>query len=142
MKISLRKDAYVQITCSIVNRQSRGVHIFWDSLRYCERFNFIFVSSFYGSTSLVGLGRFFSSVIYTQSVGVLGQGISPSRGCTQDSTKRINAHIHPSLKRDSNPRSQRWKRAKTLHTLDRAVTVIGPSSYLYTKILRVCAQRW
>jgi hypothetical protein len=34
----------------------------------------------YGSTALVDLGRFFSFFIYTQSVGLLGRGISPSQG--------------------------------------------------------------
>jgi hypothetical protein len=33
-----------------------------------------------GSTALVGLDRFFSFLIYTQSVGLLGRGISPSQG--------------------------------------------------------------
>jgi hypothetical protein len=34
----------------------------------------------YGSTALVDLGRFFSFLIYTQSIGLLGRGISPSQG--------------------------------------------------------------
>jgi hypothetical protein len=34
----------------------------------------------YGSTALVDLGCFFSFLIYTQSVGLLGWGISPSQG--------------------------------------------------------------
>jgi hypothetical protein len=33
-------------------------------------------TSLYGSTVLENLGRFFSFLIYTQSVGLLGQGIS------------------------------------------------------------------
>jgi hypothetical protein len=33
--------------------------------------------SIYGSTTLVNLGRFFSFLIYKQSVGFLGRGISP-----------------------------------------------------------------
>jgi hypothetical protein len=33
----------------------------------------------YGSTALVDLGRFFSFLIYTQSVGLLTRGISPSQ---------------------------------------------------------------
>jgi hypothetical protein len=37
--------------------------------------------SIYGSTALVDLGRFFSFLIYTQSAGLLGRGISPSQGC-------------------------------------------------------------
>jgi hypothetical protein len=36
--------------------------------------------SIYGSTAFVDLGRFFSFLIYTQSVGLLGQGISPLQG--------------------------------------------------------------
>jgi hypothetical protein len=35
---------------------------------------------FCGSTALVGLGRFFSSLIYKQSVGLLGRRISRSQG--------------------------------------------------------------
>jgi hypothetical protein len=37
-------------------------------------------TSTYGSTVLVDLGRFFSFLIYTQSVGLLGRGIGPSQG--------------------------------------------------------------
>jgi hypothetical protein len=33
-----------------------------------------------GSTALMDLGHFFSFLIYTQSVGLLGRGISPSQG--------------------------------------------------------------
>jgi hypothetical protein len=43
----------------------------------------------------VDLGRFFSLLIYTQSVGPLGRGISPSQGCylhTEEHKHRINAH--------------------------------------------------
>jgi hypothetical protein len=36
--------------------------------------------SIYGSTTFVDLGRSFSFLIYTQSLGLLGQGISPSQG--------------------------------------------------------------
>jgi hypothetical protein len=36
--------------------------------------------SIYGSTAFVKLGRFFSSLSYTQSVGTLGRGISSSLG--------------------------------------------------------------
>jgi hypothetical protein len=34
----------------------------------------------YGFTSLIYLGRFFSFLIYTQSIRLLGRGISPSQG--------------------------------------------------------------
>jgi hypothetical protein len=36
--------------------------------------------SIYGCTGLVDLARFFSFLIYTQSVGLLGRRISPSQG--------------------------------------------------------------
>jgi hypothetical protein len=36
--------------------------------------------SIYGSTALVVLRRFSSFLIYTQSVGLLGRGISPTQG--------------------------------------------------------------
>jgi hypothetical protein len=65
--------------------------------------------SVYGSKALVDLGRFFSFLIYTQSVELLGRGISPSQGRylhTQQQKHRINAHRHPCLVWDSNPRSQ------------------------------------
>jgi hypothetical protein len=42
---------------------------------------------FYGSTALVGLGRFFSSLIYIQSVGLLGQARRKAATYTQDNTK-------------------------------------------------------
>jgi hypothetical protein len=37
--------------------------------------------SIYGSTALVDLGRFFSFLIHTQSVGLVGRGINPLQGC-------------------------------------------------------------
>jgi hypothetical protein len=54
-----------------------------------------------GSTALVDLGLFFSSLIYTQSVGLLGRGISPSQGQslpTHRTTQTQNKHtdIHAS----------------------------------------------
>jgi hypothetical protein len=36
--------------------------------------------SLYDSTALVDLGRFFSFLIYAQSAGLLGRGISQSQG--------------------------------------------------------------
>jgi hypothetical protein len=38
-----------------------------------------FTTYIYVSTALVDLGRFFSSLNYTQSVGLLGRGISPTQ---------------------------------------------------------------
>jgi hypothetical protein len=65
----------------------------------------------YGFTALVDLRPIFSVLIlvYTQSVGLLGQGISPSQGLylqTEQHKHRIKAHRHPCLEWDSNPRSQ------------------------------------
>jgi hypothetical protein len=45
--------------------------------------------------SFWGLGRFFSFLIYTQSVGLLGRGMSPSQGLylhTEQHKHRISAH--------------------------------------------------
>jgi hypothetical protein len=70
---------------------------------------FAYNLSIYGSTALVGLGPFFSFLIYTQSVGLLGRRISPSQGRylrTDWHKQRINAHRHPWLEWNSNPRSQ------------------------------------
>jgi hypothetical protein len=67
---------------------------------------FISCVSIYGSTALADLGRFFSLLIYTQSVGLLGRGISPSQGRylhTEQHKHIIHAHRHPCLERDSNP---------------------------------------
>jgi hypothetical protein len=63
----------------------------------------------------------FSFLILRQSAGLLGREISPSPGRYLHK-HRINAHRHPCLEWDSNPRSQRWG----VHALDRAATVIGP----------------
>jgi hypothetical protein len=57
--------------------------------------------SIYDSTALVDLGRFFSFLIHTRSVGLFGRGISPSQGRylhTEQHKHRINAHtgIHAS----------------------------------------------
>jgi hypothetical protein len=63
----------------------------------------------YGSTALVDLGRFFSFLIYTQLIGLLGRGISPSQGRylhTEQHKHRINAHRCPCLEWGSNSGSQ------------------------------------
>jgi hypothetical protein len=77
--------------------------------------------SIYGSTALVDLGSFFSFLIYTQSVGLLGRGISPSQGRYLHKKKhqhRINAHRHPCIEWESNPRAPAFERGKTVHALD------------------------
>jgi hypothetical protein len=59
---------------------------------------------------LFGPGLFFDFVIFfTQSVGLLGRGISPSQGRylhTEQHKQEKRAHRHPCFELDSNPRSQ------------------------------------
>jgi hypothetical protein len=61
------------------------------------------------SSAPVNLGRYSLSSSYTQSAGLLGRGIIPSQGRylhAEQRTHRINAHRHPCLEWDLNPRSQ------------------------------------
>jgi hypothetical protein len=74
------------------------------------KIHFLLYLSINGSIALVDLGRFFSNLIHTQSVGLLGWEISPSQGRylhREQHKHRLNAHRHPCLEWDSNPRSQR-----------------------------------
>jgi hypothetical protein len=88
--------------------------------------------------ALLGLGCFFSFLIYTQTVGLLGREIRPLQGRylhTEQHKHRINARRHPCLEWDSNPV---FERAETVHALDRAATVISSElsgSIKYWKIL-------
>jgi hypothetical protein len=53
---------------------------------------------------------FSSAILFTQTVGLLGGVISPSQGRylhTGQCKQVINAHRHPCIEWDSNPRSQR-----------------------------------
>jgi hypothetical protein len=55
---------------------------------------------------LLDLGRFLSFLIYTQSVGLLGRGISLLHGLylhTERHEHRINAYRHPYIEWDTNP---------------------------------------
>jgi hypothetical protein len=67
-------------------------------------------NSLYGSTALCwALAAFSVSSSFTQSVGLFGRGLSPSQNRylhTGQHKHRINAHRHPCLKWDPNPRSQ------------------------------------
>jgi hypothetical protein len=77
--------------------------------------------SMYGSTTLVDLGRFFSFLIYTKSVGLLEWGISPSKGhylhtTTQTQNKRTQASM-PRV--GFEPKIPVFDREETVHTLDR-----------------------
>jgi hypothetical protein len=76
-----------------------------------HREDFTFLLHIYSSTALVDIIRFFffSFLIYTQPVGLLGRWISPSQGRyfhTEQHKHRLNARKHPRLDWDSNPLSQ------------------------------------
>jgi hypothetical protein len=96
-----------------------------------ERRTFRALLSVYGSTALVDLGRFFSFLIYTQSVRLLWRGISSS----QD--RYIHTEKHTQNKRTQTfmprvgfePTLPMFKRAKTVNALDRTVTVMGIIGY-------------
>jgi hypothetical protein len=117
------------IYCYIINlitfnfrRGQNSRHLYysdpiWIFLRYREiravvkslRNRYILCVPIYVSTALVNLGRFFSFLIHTHSVGLLGRGISPSQSRylhTEQHNHKINANSHPWLKWDSNPWSQ------------------------------------
>jgi hypothetical protein len=64
--------------------------------------------SIYLSTAHVDLGRFFSFLIYTQSIGLLGRGISLSQvRYLHTEQQKHNAQTYPCFEWDSNPRSKR-----------------------------------
>jgi hypothetical protein len=78
------------------------------SLSITEDTYLIIYLSIYGFTALVDLGRFFSSLTYTNSVGLLGLRFSPSPFRylhTEQHKHRTNAHRHRCLEWNSNPRS-------------------------------------
>jgi hypothetical protein len=83
--------------------------------------------SIYGSTALVDLGRFFSFLIYTQSVGPLGRGISQLQSrYLHTEQHRQNKRTRISMPRVRfEPTTPVFERAKTVHALHRAATVIG-----------------
>jgi hypothetical protein len=78
------------------------------------------------------LAAFFSFLIHTQSVGLLGRGMSPSQG----RYLRIEQHKHRKNTQTSMPRVgfelmiQVFERTKTVHALERAATEIGNYKYI------------
>jgi hypothetical protein len=71
------------------------------------------------------LAFLFFAFFYTQSVGLLGWGISPSQGryLHNTNTEQMHTDIHTlSCIRTHDPV---FERAKTVHALDRAAIVIG-----------------
>jgi hypothetical protein len=71
-------------------------------------------------SSLLDLSRFFSFVIYTQSVGLLRMGISPLQG----RYLHTEQHRHPCLEWVFEPTIPVFERAKIVHALDCAAIVI------------------
>jgi hypothetical protein len=84
-------------------------------------------NNFYAFTTLVGLGRFFSSLIYTQSVGLLWRVISPSQGrCLHTGQHKQNKRAHTSMSwMGFEPTIPAFERPKTVHGLYRGATMIG-----------------
>jgi hypothetical protein len=84
----------------------------------------------------VDLGRFFSFLIHTQSVELLGQGINlvarslPTHRTTQTQNKRTQTFM-PLL--GFEPTIPVFERSKTIHASDRAAIVIGVEQYRYAK---------
>jgi hypothetical protein len=81
-----------------------------------------------GSTALVDLGRSFSFLIYTQIVIPIGRWISLSQGRylhTGQHKRRINAYRHPCLS-EIRTTIPVFEGVKTVHALDRTVSVFGP----------------
>jgi hypothetical protein len=71
----------------------------------------------YGSTVVVDLGRFFSFLIYTPSVGLLGLVISPSQGRYIHTEHKQNKRTQTSMPRMGlQPTIPEFERAKTVHT--------------------------
>jgi hypothetical protein len=77
--------------------------------------------------SYVGdLGCFFSFFIYTQTVGLLGRGISPSKAATYTQNNIHNKRTQTCMPRVGfEPTVLVFERAKTAHIVERAATVIG-----------------
>jgi hypothetical protein len=83
-------------------------------------------NQFYSITVLqpfVGPWPFFIFSIHTQSVGLLGRGISPpTHRTTQTQNKQTQTSIH---RADFELTTPVFERAKVIDALDRAATVIG-----------------
>jgi hypothetical protein len=94
---------------------------------YLPTYLFIYLLSIYGSTVLLlYLCRSFSFLIlYTESVGLLGLGISPSQGLyLHIEQHKQNKRTKTSMPRVGfEPTSPVFERAKTVHALDGAATM-------------------
>jgi hypothetical protein len=89
--------------------------------------------SIHGSTALAKLGRFFSFLVTTQSVGLLGRGISPSQGRYLHTQQHKHKRTQTSVPRVGfEPTIPVFERAKTVHASDRAATLIGHNAFAGT----------
>jgi hypothetical protein len=90
---------------------------------------FLFIVCFfcYGTIALVGLGRFFTPLIYTQSVGLLGWGSARRKATTYtENTQTPNKRTQTSIPLVGfEPTIPASERAKTEYALDYTATVIG-----------------
>jgi hypothetical protein len=71
--------------------------------------------------------------------------MSPSQGRCRHIGQhkgRINAHRHPFLKWYSNPRSQCFEQAKTIHAFDHAATVIGMKETRFHKFILLGVRKY
>jgi hypothetical protein len=102
------------------------------------------IGYYYGSMALCwALAAFSVSWSYTQSIGLLGRGISTSQGLylhTEHKTETQNkwTHIQMAMPRVGfEPTIPVFGRAKTVYVLDRAATVVGRYEVLQSKINKV-----
>jgi hypothetical protein len=107
-EFSPSKGRYLRSTTQTQNKRThRHPYLEWSN--YLSIYLSISLS-IYGSTALCWTLAVFSfSWFFTQSVGLLGRGISPSHGCylhTEQHKHNKCTHRHPCLEWDSKPRSQ------------------------------------
>jgi hypothetical protein len=140
--LGYRDRLYTRIYYIKLQIQDRVISIIWRhagvSYRSSVRHSYVFNVTFRISAQYLvylhsccshlehraSVKRFVSLQFHGQSVGLLGQGISPSQGrYLYRTTQTQNKRKHPCLEWDSNPRSQY---SNIFHALDFAVTVIGP----------------
>jgi hypothetical protein len=81
---------------------------------------------------LLGLGRFFSFLVYMQSAGLLGREISRRKAATYTQNKRTQTSTS---RLGFEPTTPVFERAKTVHALDSVTNVVGPIIDLSEAIL-------
>jgi hypothetical protein len=123
----LLRFRFVSLPCSRVNANSYSILLkplcflfyilFFSVLAYNWYFAIIIIIIIITALQPLALAVFSVSSSYTQSVGLLGLGISPSQGRylhTRQHKHRIKAHRHPCLEWDSHPRSRRSSKRRQL----------------------------